>query len=151
MAAIGPFVGVDAKLYLDASGVGGSSWVLIPNARDVGVPMDAEEADTTTRGDDGWKTYLQGLRDAGIEFEMLQDALDTTGLQVIRDAYLNGTVLGMAVMDQAIATIGAQGLQADMIVTGFSPSQPLSGSAVVAVAMKPAKTANKPAWATVTV
>lgn len=148
MAAVGPFVGVDAKLYLDASGVGGSSWVEVTNVRDVGIPMDAEEADATTRADGGWKTYLQGLRDAGLEFEMLQDATDTTMLQAIRTAYLNGSVIGMAAMDQAIATAGAQGLQCDMIVTGFSPSQPLSGTAVVAVTMKPAKTTNTPDWAT---
>ncbi len=141
-------LGKDAKLYFDASGVDGSTWTLLENAKDVTLNASADESDVTTRAAGGWKATVTTLKDASVDFEMLWDPA-ADGFTEIRDAYLNGTLIGLAIMDALIATVGTQGLQADFTITAFNKNEPIGEAQSVSVTAKPTYSTTAPAWVTI--
>lgn len=68
--------------------------------------------------------------------------------QAIRDAYLNGTVLDMVILDGPYDQSGSQGLRADFGVTKFTRNEPLEEGVTVSVTLKPSYSANNPTWFT---
>ncbi|MGE4157705.1 MAG: phage tail tube protein [Planctomycetota bacterium] len=141
-------LGMEGKLYFDPSGVGGSTWTEMPNAKDVTLNLEKGEADVTTRANQGWRATIGTLRDASVEFEMIWDTADA-GFAAIKDAFLNGTPIGLAIMDGGIALAGSQGLQANFSITNFSRSEPLEESMSVSVTAKPTYSTLAPAWVVV--
>lgn len=142
-------IGLNGKLYYSATLMGATPvWVLVPNCRDLSLKMEIGEADVSTRAS-LYKMYLAAMIDVAVEFEMVWDNADA-GQVAIRTAALAGTPLAFAVMDNLIATSGAQGLQADMILTGFSREEPLEDGMTVPISLKPAYSSTPPAWVTVT-
>lgn len=141
-------LGMDAKLYYDESGVDVGTWVLIDNVKDVTLNLEDGEADVTTRGNDGWKATVGTLKDASVDFEMVWDTSDAA-FTAIKDAFINKTTIGIAVMDGLIDTNGSQGLTANCRVTSFSRSEPLEEAITVNVTMKPTYSTTAPAWLTV--
>ena len=138
-------VGIDAKLYYDVLGVDGGTWTLATNVRDVTLNMDSGEADTSTRDSD-WKTVAATLKVLELSFEMLYDT-DDTAWQAFLAAYMARTTpFGFALMDQVIATVGAEGLQADFTILGFDTPQPLEESSKTTVRAKPCRSTTDPAW-----
>ena len=142
-------LGMEGKLYYDASGVGGSSWTELTNVKDLTLNLETGEADVTTRGNAGWRATVATLRDGSIEFEMVWDTADA-GFTAIKDAYFNNTSIGFAVMDGDIATAGTQGLQANFSVTNFTRNEPLEEAMSVSVTCKPTYSTTAPAWVVVT-
>jgi predicted secreted protein len=139
-------LGIDAKLYFCAAGIGGTpTWTEINNVRNVTLDLKRAEADVTTRASGGWKATAAAMKEASIEFEMPYDPA-ADGFEELRDAWLNGTLVGLAVMDGAIATAGSQGLWADCAILDFSQEQPLEEAATVKVSAKPTASANAPQW-----
>jgi len=142
-------VGIDAKMYYDASGVGGSSWSELANVRDVTVSLEKAEIDVSNRAYGGWRANAGALKDATIEWDMIYDTTDA-GFTAIRDAWLNDTVIGLAIMDQNITTVGAQGLHADCEIMSFSQPQPMEDAIKVNVRAKPTYSSTDPSWSTTT-
>ena len=141
-------LGMEAKLYYDPAGVGGSTWTELANVKDLTLNLETGEADVTTRGNAGWRATVATLKDGSIEFEMVWDTADP-GFTAIKDAYFNNTPIGFAVMDGDIATPGSQGLQADFSITNFSRNEPLEEAVTVSVTAKPTYSSVAPAWVTV--
>ncbi len=141
-------LGMEAKLYYDASGVGGSSWTELDNVKDLTLNLETGEADVTTRGNQGWRATVATLKDGSIEFKMVWDTEDS-GFTAIKNAYFNNTAISFAIMDGDIATAGSQGLQADFSITNFSRNEPLEEAVTVSVTAKPTYSATAPAWATI--
>jgi len=142
-------LGMEAKLYIDPAGVGGSSWSELANVKDVTLNLETGEADVTTRGNQGWRATVATLKDGSIEFEMVWDTADA-GFTAIKDAYFNNSLIGFAIMDGDIATPGSQGLQADFSITNFSRNEPLEEAVTVSVTAKPTYSTTAPQWVTVT-
>jgi predicted secreted protein len=134
-------IGLDAKLYYHD----GTAFVEIATARDVTLNLEKGEADTSTRGNDGWRTRLATLKDASIDFEILADSEDA-GYQALADAFFNDTQIEMLVMDGDKADTTSQGLRAFMGVFTFSRNEPLEEALTINVSVKPAPAATNPQW-----
>ena len=153
---MGTLLGVDAKLYRLSTGTR-TAWPgsgahsdldEVPNVRDLTLNISASEADVTTRGNGGWKATVSAIKDAELSFEMVWDP-DDTDFVAMRDAFLNNTVIALAVLDQASTTTGAQGIWADFRVTGFNKTENLEDAQRVSVTIKPGYSAVAPEWVTV--
>jgi hypothetical protein len=139
-------LGLDAKLYFCAAGIGGTpQWTELTNVKSVTLSLQKAEADTTTRAAAGWKTFAATLKEASIEWEMVWDS-DDAGFTAVKDAYFNNTAIGLAVMDGPVATNGSQGLWADCHIMEFSREEPLEEALSVKVTAKPTYSANPPQW-----
>ena len=97
-------LGMQAKLYFKTGGVGGGgAWTEMTNVKDVTLNLEAGEADVTTRANNGWRATIATLRDGSVEWEMVWDTADA-GFTAIKNAYFNGAIIGLSVMDGDIAT-----------------------------------------------
>lgn len=126
--------GMFAQLAYKATGVGGAGfWSEMEKARDVTLNLDAGEADVTTRGNDGWRATIAGLKEASIDFELVWEP-DDPGFEAVKDAYLNGTTIGLAALD--VAGAEGEGLVGDFSITNFSRAEPLEDAIIVSVTAK---------------
>jgi predicted secreted protein len=142
-------LGMDAKLYFCVAGIGGTPvWTELSNVKNLTLNLTKGEADVTTRANGGWKATAGTLKEGSIEFEMVWDTADA-GFTAIQQAYFGNTLIGLAVMDGAVATAGSQGLWADCMITDFSREEPLEEAMSVKVSAKPSYSTNPPVWKTV--
>jgi hypothetical protein len=142
-------LGLDAKLYFCAAGIGGTpTWTELTNVKNVTLNLQKGEADVTTRANNGWKATAATLKEGSIEFEMVWDTTDA-GFTAIKNAWFNNTVIGLAVMDGGIAVTGSQGLWADCAIIDFTRDEPLEDALTVKVTAKPAYSTNAPQWKTI--
>ncbi len=142
-------LGIDAKLYYCAAGIGGTpTWSELTNVKNVTLSLQKGEADVTTRANNGWKATAATLKEGTIEFEMVWDTADA-GFTAIKTAFFNNTLIGIAAMDGPIATNGSQGLWADCHVIDFSREKTLEDAISVKVTVKPTYSANPPQWKTI--
>jgi len=139
--------GIDGKLYYCVAGIGDTpAWTELVNVKEVTLNLEKGEAEVTTRGNGGWRaTGRGGLKDASIEFEYAWNPTDT-GFAALKDAWVNGSAIGMAVMDGDVAVVGSEGLWADCAVVSFSRSEPADGGMTVSVTVKPTDSDDAPQW-----
>jgi hypothetical protein len=143
---MGVKLGLDAKLYYCVAGIGGTpTWTLLANVKNVTLSLTKGEADVTTRANNGWKATAGTLKEGSIEFEMVWDT-DDAGFTAIQSAYFGNSLIGLAVMDGPVATVGSQGLWADCMITDFSRDEPLEDAISVKVTAKPTYSENAPIW-----
>lgn len=147
MANQGVHLGAYNKLYIDdETSYASPSWKLVNNVRDVTLNSEADKAETTTRGTNGVKTYLQALRDVTVSFQMNWDPTDTN-FQLLKNAHLTNIPLNAAIMDGPIATAGSEGMTGIMYVTKFSRNEPLEEATTADVEMAFAYFPwHQPAW-----
>lgn len=138
-------LGLNCKLYRNTGTYAVPVWEEIGNCRDVTLNMEKGEADVTTRSNNGWRAILGTLKDASIDFSMVWDTGDAD-FEAVRDAFLDNTLLDMAIMDGDIAVAGSQGLRAEMSVLGFTRNEPLEEGVTVDVSIKPGYSTNAPDW-----
>lgn len=118
-----PYAGFDCVLT-----VGGST--VVGKAQNVELTGSAAEIDVTTRSSDGWKEFIQGLKEWGASIDQLWVPTDT-GLQALRDAWLTGDELAATFLDP-----DGNGFSGQIIVTGLNKGEPLDGAAVLPVTIK---------------
>ena len=82
--------GYTAQLTIDAEIVG--------IAKDVDLTGNAEMAETSVRSDDGWKTFLQSLKDWASAITQLWVPTEAA-LDAILDAWVDGTAIACRVAD----------------------------------------------------
>jgi len=133
-------IGLDATLYRGTAGQKAATEM--KNVRNVTLNLESSTADITTRATNGWKAYASTLKDASLEFEMIDTAGDTD-LAAIRAAWLAGTALAFFADDG-----GGEGLDADFIISGFTRSEPLEDAITYKVTIKPTYLTRAPTWAT---
>jgi TP901-1 family phage major tail protein len=127
--------------YKEGGQADAGDWAALSTVRDLTLNLEAGEADVTTRGNNGWRATLATLKDASVDLESIWDPADA-GLVALRDAYLNNELIGIQVLDEE----DGEGLQADMMVTSFSRSEPLEEGMTVAISMKPTYSETAPTW-----
>ncbi len=138
-------IGLDAYVHYDTTGVASPTWVDLTIVEEVTLNIEHSEAEIKNRAS-AWVGILLGLKDASIEATISYDPSDA-GYEAFRDAFLNKTVIGVAVMSDDIATTGAEGLIADCYVTSFSRNEPLEEALTVTMTLRPAaNSATAPAW-----
>jgi len=128
-------LGKDAKIYQGTAGGELSTLTEMDNVKDVTLTLEAGEADVTTRANSGWRATAPTLRECTCEFEMVWKPGDT-GFDAIKGAFLGGTTLELAILDQARDVAGAQGPKGSFSITGFSRSEALEEAITVSVTAK---------------
>jgi hypothetical protein len=141
-------LGQDAKLYRNTGTYASPTWNLVGNVKDLTFNLEKATADVTTRGNNGWRAEVATLKTASIEFGMVWAPGDED-FTAMKDSFLNNTTVDMLVLDGLVATVGSQGLRAEMMVEKFSRSENLEEALMVSVSMKPTYSSNAPTWFTV--
>jgi len=128
-------LGKDAKMYQGTAGAQLSAMTEMANVKDVTLNLEAGEADVTTRANQGWRATAPTLRECTCEFEMVWKPGDS-GFDAIKAAFLAGTTIELAVLDQARETTGAQGPKGSFSITSFSRNEALEEAITVSVTAK---------------
>jgi len=158
-------LGMNAKLYYEAGGyspIGGGddkadltsgAGTVIDLARDVTQNLETAEADVTTRGNNGWRATAPTLKDGSVDFQIVWDTANAV-FQDLIDAWLNASLVGMAVLDavySAETTPGAHdgtgtGLVTNFRITNFTRNEALEEALIVDVTAKPTYSDVEAAW-----
>lgn len=118
-------LGINCKAYYGSADAILSALTEMTNITDVSLNLTAGEADVTTRANSGWKATAATLKEATAEFEMQQKPNDAA-LLAIKNAYLNGTEICLALLTGGSAVVGSEGLHGNFTITNFSRDEKLS-------------------------
>jgi predicted secreted protein len=140
----------NAKLYRNTGTYSVPVWDLIGNVKDLTLSLEKDETDVTTRASGGWKEFVDGMKDATVEFGMLWDTGDAD-FDAFQGAFINNTSVEILVLDGLVATTGSEGLRATMMVKSFTRNENLGEALMVDVSLRPVKNSNSaPVWYTAT-
>ncbi len=128
-------MGKDAKVYQGTAGAQLASLTEVSNVKDVTLNLGAGEADVTTRANGGWKGTAASLKECAVEFEMPAKVGDT-GLAAVRDAYLAGSQIRLAVLTGDRETAGSEGPMGEFSIVGFNRKEPLEEGVMYEVSAK---------------
>jgi len=128
-------LGMDAVMYWGSAAAELAAMTELDNVRDVTVNLEAGEADVTTRANSGWRATAATLRECSVDFEMVWKPGDPA-FEALKDAYLAGTLIELAVLDQDRETAGAQGPKGSFAITSFSRNEALEEGITVSVTAK---------------
>lgn len=140
-------VGLDMKAYRNTGNYSTPTWNEITICRDVTIDMSKGEADLSVRGTT-WRAKRGTIKEGNVDMEILYDP-SVDDHSVLQNAFLNGTVLDLALADGNIATAGTQYFRADFEAFGFSRSEPLEDAVTVSVPLSIAYSNNVPVFTTV--
>lgn len=123
--------GKDAVLYhtvtaLDGTNAGSVTWTEYDNVVDVAGDFDSVTVNTATRASakNGWDSEENILKKGTITLQIPQKSTADATFDLIRDAWLNETLIALLPLNNTIATSGAQGLAANYSVK-MTQGQPL--------------------------
>jgi hypothetical protein len=143
-------IGLECKLYYDPTGAGAGTYAVVPITRVPNLGLTSDEAVIEDRSV-VWKRYKRGMLDAPLELEISRKVGDTI-YEVFRDAYLDGSVIGIAIASGTMTTVGEEVFEADFVVTSFPINEPLSEVQSVPMTLRlAADTSFTPTFSTVTV
>jgi hypothetical protein len=129
-------LGLNAKTYRN-SGTGSTpAWTEITNIRDLTLTDAMSEADVTRRASGGYRETVPTLREASIDFDMVNIAGDAD-MAAISTAYSTRALIEVAVMDGGITVPGSRGLRATCSVLKFERTQELENAQMISVTLKP--------------
>jgi hypothetical protein len=137
-------IGLDCKLYYNTGSYTTPNWQEITNAKDVTIPLTKGEADTSRRGTT-WKTRRGTLKDASIDFQIVQEDGDAA-FAALLDSYLNGTPIELLALNGDVAEAGSEGLRCTCEVFSFQDGQALESAVVYDVSAKPTPSEHDPEW-----
>jgi hypothetical protein len=138
-------LGIDAKLYRNTGTFGTPVLNVVDNCRDLTLGLEKNEADVTTRGNDGWRAIVGVLKDATIEFNMIADGADDDYI-AFRDAFLTNDDVEVFVMSADVDEADSEGLRATCSVLGFTRNEPLEEALNIDVTLRPTYNTNAPEW-----
>lgn len=138
-------VGVNQALFYNSATYGTPTWVEITAAIDVTLGLDKSEATVKARLST-WEQTLPAMKTLSIGWNMIADT-SLTPYNVMRDAFINDTLMDLAVCDDAaIATVGADYFRSETYLYQFQVKQGLEEAETVDVMAKRAYSTNAPAW-----
>ncbi len=141
-------LGMQKKLYRNSGTFATPVWEEVTNVTDLTFNLSLDEADITTRANNGWKASIGTLNDGSIDFDMIADRADPE-FQAVEDAFINRTAVEYAVMEGDITVSGTQGWRLTVAVINFTRNEPLAEAVTVNVTLKPTLSANAPQQYTV--
>lgn len=140
-------VGGDNKLYRNTGTYGTPTWDLVDIVRDLTLNMTKGRASCASR-QSRFHGKKGALKEITLDFDLLTDAA-VADYDIIRDAWMNDTVIDVAVANGLIATTGTKYFRMDVEIFDFNEGQPLQEATTTAVQAELAYSSNTPAWATV--
>lgn len=149
-------LGMDAVLYYEAGGysadandypdISGGIGTAVDIVKNVTLNLEKAEADVTTRGNNGWRANVGTLKDGSINAQIQWDT-DNAAFTALMTAWLENSVIGVAVLDEAYVSGSAgTGLVANCSVINFTRNEELEDAIVADVVIKPTYSAVKPDW-----
>lgn len=138
-------IGMQCKAYLggallagkDAAAVAAvTTWAELTNVTDVTLNLSTDEADVTTRGNDGWKQTVATLKDGSVEFKMNWDNTDAS-FSTIFQAWLTTTPVAAMFLTGARTVPGEDGLCSNYSITNCTREETLTGAVQASVTLKP--------------
>lgn len=144
--ATGLRTGLDDKFYINSGNYAVPTWVEVQLVADLNVDLTKELAEIKYRGS-RWKKTLPSHKALALSFKMLGDTSDTN-YATVRDAFINDTMLDVAVADAAIATSGTEYLRFPVYLDKFTRDQPLNGANVSDVGGQLAYDSHDPGFTT---
>ncbi len=124
--AAGLRTGVNEKLYRNTGSHGSPVWSEITIATDVDLPFDRSMGEVKSRTSTQVKN-VAGMLTLPLDFEIISDT-SNAAYAVLRDAFINATVMEFAVCDQAIASSGAMYWKQEYLLKEFSKTQKLENA-----------------------
>ncbi|XZE56650.1 hypothetical protein SH139x_002773 [Planctomycetaceae bacterium SH139] len=115
-------LGLDAVLTIDGTVIG--------NCKDLTVTLEKAEADASTRDNNGWRATVGTLKDASIEFQVVNKDNDPTFAN-LQTLYMSGDPV-----DVSISDVGAT-LTLTCEVMQFNVTQNLEDVIMADVTLKP--------------
>lgn len=103
---------------------------VIDNELDVAnveLNLSVAEADVTKRSGGGWRQTATTLNECEVTFEIPLET-DDVGYQALRDAFVDGTTLAMAIISGPEDEEANEGPLGYFFITGFNRSEPIDGA-----------------------
>jgi predicted secreted protein len=127
-----------AKLYVDTvNNWTTPMWIEVPNVSNLTLNLSHATADVTTRAHAGWRTQVATLKEATIEFDMLDVAmLDVAGdpsVAQIRQAFFNRSQLHVLCLNGPRDEAGSWGIKSLVEVTRFNRAEQMGQAIVISV------------------
>ena len=113
----------------------------LPLVRDVTLSLNGTVIDVTSRNDYGWAKNIQGLRSWSANVTLVDDPSDAAYI-VLKNAFLNGTVLGFAILSALTGSSSAYGLQGNAVVTSFERAEPMDGAQMMSMTLTGSRAAH---------
>ncbi|MFO0880736.1 MAG: hypothetical protein U0840_25670 [Gemmataceae bacterium] len=129
-------LGRNASLNRNTGTYGSPTWSAIGNVRDLRRSGETVEADVGIRASGAWEATQPVGLNATIEFDCIFDPADAD-IAALRSAWLNRTLVDMAVMDRPITEVGAAGIRGYWAVTQFDEDQQRGDINRASVTLKP--------------
>jgi hypothetical protein len=114
---------------------------------DATLNADVGEADVSARASLSKLTALS-LEEVSVDFKIPWNAADANFV-LLRNARVNRTNVAVACLDGPDTASGSFGFWADWVVTKFVREEPLTGTMVANVTLKPTPSAVPPQWVVV--
>lgn len=137
--------GEDAYAYTNSGSFASPTWTTQGAIKDVMLGDSVEAYKTSIRRNRPFTSYLPTQRDMNPKFKIPWIPTDELVIALLA-AYQNQTAIDMIFLDGAIGTAGSQGPRADWMVATFPRTENLSEGMEIEIDLKPALTANTPAW-----
>jgi len=128
-------LGKDCKVYHGAADGALNTLTELNNVKEASIDCETGEADVSTRSGGGWKATAATLRDLSAEIELVYKPGDT-GYKALRDAWLNGSKICMALLTGAKEVAGSEGPHGNFSITKFSRGEPLEEGVSVKATLK---------------
>jgi len=130
-------LGKDAKLYRGTAGT--TAATLMTNVRDLSMPDERGEADTSSRAA-GNETVRATMRKVSLEWQMNWDE-DDGDFAAILSAYINRSPIAL----KSISKTAGKGIDADFVVTKCQRNESLRDGITADVVAKPTYVTRYPA------
>lgn len=141
------YVGLDAKLYRNTGTYASPVWNEIELAREVNVDFEKTKVEATARNS-RWRRHASGLKQAPLTFQVIDDPADPD-YTTLRNAWLNDTIVDLAVANGPITTTGTEYFRADFHIFGLRRGQPLEEMGTLEYSADLAYSNNNPVFVTV--
>ncbi len=142
-------LGLEAVLYRNTGTYDSPVLVRVDNVKDLTLNLEANEADVSTRGNNGWEAIVRALKRASIDFGMVWNTEDVN-FEAIKDAYLASSVAAGSIeffaMSADVDEADSEGFRATCMVTKFTKNEPLQEAQGVDVTLKPTYSDHAPEW-----
>ena len=118
-----PQPGYTGQLIIDGN--------VLTEAQDVTISQSVDEIETTERGDDGNKTFLAGLRESTVDFDMVWKSSMSVAAQAVETAFVAKSTLAVQALDE-----DGEGWSFAAIVTKYDKNEPLADAQTASVTLR---------------
>ena len=131
--------GIDACLYRNLGTYAAENWSEVGNLRDVTAGMEKDQADATTRENNGWTASVGTLKKGSIDGQLAVKVSADAHFAAFRDSFFNSTPVELLVLNGPISEVGVTGIRATYEVMTFTENQPMGDiqTADVSLAIAP--------------